>query len=205
MIVYLIRHGETTGDVENRYGGTYDDHMTERGKASARDLAEKLADKKIEKIYSSPYHRAFETAEIISEKLNLTPEKVEDLRERNAYGILSGLNKQDAAKKFPKETTDAKDYRKTVRGAEDYTDFTKRFMAALDDLARTEFAAIAVVTHGGPIRMVFREILNFDEVEVGDCAFGVLENIDSDWVLLNCDGIEKRESKLRKEMKGAKK
>jgi probable phosphoglycerate mutase len=190
MIVYLIRHGETTGDVENRYGGTYDDHMTERGKASARDLAEKLTDKKIEKIYSSPYHRAFETAEILGEKLDLTPEKVEDLRERNAYGILSGLNKQDAAKKLPEEVIDVKDYRKTIQGAEDYTDFTKRFITALNDLAKTEFATIAVVTHGGPIRMVFREILNFGEVEVEDCAFGVLENIDDDWTLLNYDGIE---------------
>jgi probable phosphoglycerate mutase len=190
MIIYLIRHGETTGDVENRYGGTYDDHMTERGKASARDLAEKLADKKIEKIYSSPYHRAFETAEIISEKLNLMPEKVEDLRERNAYGILSGLNKQDAAKKFPEEVVDVKDYRKAVQGAEDYTDFVKRFMAALNNLVKTEFATIAVVTHGGPIYMVFREILNFGEVEVGDCAFGVLKNIDDDWTLLSYDGIK---------------
>lgn len=32
MKIYLVRHGETTGDVEDRYGGWYDDHLTDRGK-----------------------------------------------------------------------------------------------------------------------------------------------------------------------------
>ena len=31
MLIYLARHGETTGDVEDRYGGDYDDHLTEKG------------------------------------------------------------------------------------------------------------------------------------------------------------------------------
>ena len=39
--IYLIRHGETTGDVEDRYGGAYDDHLSEKEKAQARELAGK--------------------------------------------------------------------------------------------------------------------------------------------------------------------
>lgn len=30
MKIFLIRYGETTGDVEDRYGGWYDDHLTKR-------------------------------------------------------------------------------------------------------------------------------------------------------------------------------
>ena len=32
MKIYLIRHGETTGDIEDRYGGDYDDHLSKNGK-----------------------------------------------------------------------------------------------------------------------------------------------------------------------------
>jgi len=194
MKVYLIRHGETTGDVENRYGGTYDDHLTERGQNSARDLAEKLADKNIEKLFSSPYFRAHETAEILGRKLNLTPETINDLRERNSYGILSGLTKTEAADKFPEEVLDVKDIHKTVPGAEDYSDFARRVENALNNLAETNGGTIAIVTHGGPIKMVFRGILNKGEMETEDCAFAVLGNNNGKgWQLIDSDGITERE------------
>lgn len=35
MKIYLIRHGQTTGDVEDRYGGAYDDELTDKGKNEA--------------------------------------------------------------------------------------------------------------------------------------------------------------------------
>ena len=31
MKIYLIRHGETTSDIEDRFGGDYDDHLTSHG------------------------------------------------------------------------------------------------------------------------------------------------------------------------------
>ena len=48
MKIYLIRHGQTTGDLEDRYGGDYDDHLTEEGEQQAKRLAEKLASSGIE-------------------------------------------------------------------------------------------------------------------------------------------------------------
>jgi len=43
MKLFLIRHGQTTGDLEDRYGGTYDDHLTELGHEQLQATAEKLA------------------------------------------------------------------------------------------------------------------------------------------------------------------
>ena len=31
MRICIMRHGETTSDVENRYGGDLDDHLTAKG------------------------------------------------------------------------------------------------------------------------------------------------------------------------------
>ena len=43
MKIYLIRHGETTGDIENRYGGDFEDHLSEKGTKQSHELAKKLA------------------------------------------------------------------------------------------------------------------------------------------------------------------
>ena len=64
MKIFLIRHGETTGDIEDRYGGDYDDHLSEKGKQQSKELAEKLKNKGIELIFHSPRIRATETATI---------------------------------------------------------------------------------------------------------------------------------------------
>src|SRR3989344_3464385 len=87
--IYLVRHGEATDDVEDRYGGWSDDPLTERGRETARGLAKKIVrlSPKPTKIYSSPFKRAFETAEIIGDRLGLRLAPVEDLKERNRYGI----------------------------------------------------------------------------------------------------------------------
>ena len=54
MKIYLIRHGQTTGDLEDRYGGDYDDHLTEAGRKQSQRLAGKLASSGIEIIFCSP-------------------------------------------------------------------------------------------------------------------------------------------------------
>src|SRR4051812_43172505 len=101
MIIYLTRHGRTTGDDEDRYGGNYDDHLSETGKQQSAKLAGQLAAKNIENLLASPRFRAQETAAIIGQKLDLVVETLEAFAERNAYGILTGLTKTEARDKYP--------------------------------------------------------------------------------------------------------
>ncbi|MBU1132445.1 histidine phosphatase family protein, partial [Patescibacteria group bacterium] len=89
MKIYLIRHGETTGDIEDRFGGDYDDHLTAKGIEQARELAKQLLNKEIEIIFVSPLMRAVETAEEVEKVLHVPVEVLEDLRERNNYGVLT--------------------------------------------------------------------------------------------------------------------
>lgn len=69
MKIFLIRHGETTGDVEDRYGGTYDDSLTTRGRQQLQETAELLKKSGIEVIFHSPLKRAKESAEIIQREI----------------------------------------------------------------------------------------------------------------------------------------
>ena len=44
MILYVVRHGETQYNVENRYAGKTDVPLNERGIEQAKELAGKQAD-----------------------------------------------------------------------------------------------------------------------------------------------------------------
>ena len=178
MKIYLIRHGETTGDVENRYGGDYDDHLSFKGKAQCAELAKKLKNKGIEIIYHSPKIRAKETAQILNKLLGVKLESVQDLRERNNYGILTGLVKSEAKEKYPKEAEKlekSKIYH-DVKSSEDYNSFKKRIINVFEKVSKNNYNVIAILTHGGPISCIIREALNLGEFEfLGDCAILEIE------------------------------
>jgi probable phosphoglycerate mutase len=93
MKIHIIRHGETTGDIEDRYGGDYDDNLSPKGIKESKVLAKKLKNRGVQIIYVSPRIRAIETASIVNKILNVKLKIVDRLRERNNYGILTGLIK----------------------------------------------------------------------------------------------------------------
>ena len=66
--LYLIRHGETFFNLENRIGG--DSSLTERGKQQAQALARYFTTKKIPVIFTSSKKRTMETAESIRVRQN---------------------------------------------------------------------------------------------------------------------------------------
>ena len=77
----LVRHGETVWHAENRYAGTSDIALTERGHRQARALAHWARGRGIDAVACSPLSRARHTAEPAATALSLVPEVVEDLRE----------------------------------------------------------------------------------------------------------------------------
>lgn len=189
MKIFLLRHGESTSDVEDRYGGDYDDHLTPKGLAEAKELAEKLADKGIEVIYSSPRIRAKETADILKDYLNCKMEINSDLRERNAYGVLTGMVKAEAKEKYPEMAEALKFYGNTIEGAESYENFKERVRRVFEELTSSQHETIAILTHGGPIRCFFREVIKLGELKsLGDCAVFELEKNDSNYKLMSTEG-----------------
>jgi broad specificity phosphatase PhoE len=194
MKIYLIRHGQTTGDIEDRYGGDYDDHLTDLGKQQAKELAEKLVGKGIEKVFTSPRIRAQETAEILKTKFGTEVETIENIRERNHYGVLTGLTKSEAKEKYPKEVERVKSYLTAATGGEEYEPFKARVSKTFKEIASKSFSVVAVISHGGPIRMFFREILKYGDIDIEDCAFALIETNNDSFKLLSAQGITKKSS-----------
>jgi len=192
MIIYLIRHGESVSDVENLYGGAFDDHLTEKGKEEAEELAQRLKDKNIQVIFSSPYFRAEETAEILKSSLGCELQIVDNIKERNSYGFLSGKNKDWAKKEYPEICANLKGYHYTIEEGERYEDFKERVGAAWNEIINSNYERIAVITHGGPIRCLFREMFKFGEFKggLGDCMIAEIGKTGAGFKLLNLTGSQ---------------
>lgn len=157
MHILLIRHGETTGDIEDRYGGAYDDHLTELGRQQLQETAEQLAGREVDIIYTSSLIRARESADIINAILQTKLTVLDGLRERD-YGVLGGLTKAEALEKYPEAVEAHKDPANTDPEGESQADFTERVLAMFADITESGYDTVAIVSHGGVIKTIMRHL-----------------------------------------------
>jgi broad specificity phosphatase PhoE len=190
MRLFLIRHGQTTGDVEDRYGGDYDDHLTEVGATQASVLARRLRSEAIDRIFTSPKLRAKETAQVLTTKSRTQIEVIEGLREHNRYGVLTGMTKQEAKKRFPKLVAMLQDKTKTIEGAESYEQLRARVFEALHRVLSSNLERVAVVAHDGVIGCIFREIVIARSIKVHDCGYLVLQGEGTTFELVSSEGVD---------------
>jgi 2,3-bisphosphoglycerate-dependent phosphoglycerate mutase len=103
----LIRHGESTWNLENRFTGWTDVPLTDTGVAQARQAGQLLSAEGFEfdLAYTSVLKRAIWTLWYCLDEMNRTWVPVHNdwrLNERH-YGSLQGLNKADMARQFGSE------------------------------------------------------------------------------------------------------
>lgn len=102
----LVRHGQSTWNLENRFTGWTDVPLTEKGILEAREAGIILKEKgyTFDVAYTSVLKRANDTLNLILEELNLSIPIYYDyhLNERH-YGALQGLNKDETKLKYGEE------------------------------------------------------------------------------------------------------
>lgn len=166
-----MRHGEAVDDIEDCYGGIADFELTDLGRKQASTVGSELKQHKPNVIYSSPLKRAKETANIISQDLNVTVETIETLHERNSYGVLSGLNKDVAKKLFPavfNALTEKPGYSdEPIPGYEPWEEFVIRVANTLQiivtDALKNKYDVIGIVTHGKFTKAAFDNVLSIEQ------------------------------------------
>lgn len=97
--LYVVRHGRTALNKEDRYLGAIDPPLDEVGMEQAHELAEALHGRS-SAVISSPLLRAQQTAQILSEKWNARHETCAFFAERNV-GVYEGLTKDEARRNYP--------------------------------------------------------------------------------------------------------
>lgn len=197
MKIYLIRHSESIDDIEDCYGGIADFDLSENGIKKVEQY--EIENLGIEKIYTSPYKRAYHTAKILNKKLNVDLEIIDNIRECNSYGILSGINKEKAKKIFS-YVFDMPKYKNTgyylgtsFLGGEDINEFDKRVEEGITEIISKskELNTIAIVTHGGVYRSIYKNILKVDEKldQMDDLATTELKYNNGKFEIINKKGI----------------
>src|ERR1700748_2898015 len=106
-LLVLVRHGQSEWNLKNLFTGWRDVDLTEQGVAEAKDAGRKLKAQglKFDIAFTSALKRAQRTLDLVLAELGQTglpTEKDQALTERD-YGNLSGLNKDDARKKWGEE------------------------------------------------------------------------------------------------------
>jgi probable phosphoglycerate mutase len=158
--ICLIRHGETAWNAELRIQGHRDRPLNATGRAQARTLAGRLAERRFAALYSSDLKRARQTAQPLAVAQGL-PVRIEAaLRERN-FGCCEGRTREEiqAADAAVAEMLAARRPDDVIPGGESLRQHLDRVIACLSRLARQHAGQdIAVVTHGGSLDLVYRRV-----------------------------------------------
>ena len=163
MDIFIFRHGQSKADLEDRHEGRADFELTELGQNQAQALGEWLKKQyKIEKVFSSTLKRASETTQIVSKAIGAEVELDETLMEWD-NGLLAGLYREEAAKRFPKPPGGRKPH-DTYAQTESMINFRARaetFWSKFFHKYDNDYPLkqIGICSHGGMINMLIRSFL----------------------------------------------
>ncbi|HST50840.1 MAG TPA: histidine phosphatase family protein [Pyrinomonadaceae bacterium] len=151
--ILLVRHGQSQGNAERRFGGHSPTPLSELGARQAEATARALAREGVTAIYSSDLLRAVQTAGPLAREAGLEIKRTDALRERSV-GRMEGLTFEDAAESYPEEYAALlrRDFEHVLTGGESYRQLLDRASAELDRAIETNRGGtLAVFSHTGTI------------------------------------------------------
>ena len=195
MKIILIRHGETTWNIEGRYQGQEDTPLSERGLKQGHLLAEGLRNIPIDLCISSPLQRSYQTCKFCADLHNL-PVTIDDRLTEINHGSWEGVLASDIAKQYPVEFAQWHSQPQLVQmpdGGESLEDVRRRARAAFDDYAAKYVdKTILVAAHDAVNKAIICDLLGLDmshfwQIKQDNTCINVLEYNEGSWrlVLLN--------------------
>jgi alpha-ribazole phosphatase len=161
----LVRHAETDEPAQGRCYGRLDVGLSAAGRRRSEELGAALAAVPLAAVYSSPLSRALDTAAAVASPHELEPVVDDGLGEID-FGELEGLTYDEIQEGFA-ELYGAwmeRPTQVTFPGGESYADLRRRVLSVLAEIRRRhEGDSVAVVAHGGVIRVVLADVLELED------------------------------------------
>jgi broad specificity phosphatase PhoE len=151
--VLLVRHGQSQGNAERRFGGHTATPLSALGHRQAEATARALAREGVTAVYSSDLLRAVQTAEPLARAAGLEIRRTPALRERSV-GLMEGLTFEEAAAAHPEEYAALlrRDFEHVLAGGESYRQLLDRAAAGLDRaVEQHRGGTVALFSHTGTI------------------------------------------------------
>lgn len=164
---YFVRHGETILNAQHIKQGALGG-LSELGKQQAAAAGERLAPLGIQKILSSPYERARQTAAILTDYLKVPVIYSPLLAERRNPSDIIGKDRDDPSVAHIVDQMDLAYHDDDFRHAdeENFVDLKKRARACLAYLIRNSSTRNCVVTHHAFLKMLLSYMLYREELHV---------------------------------------
>lgn len=191
--IILVRHGETNLNKDNIYFGILDPPLNEKGIIQANKTASIIKKFNYDKIYSSNFKRAYETAKILNYK-NFKIEISNEIQEIN-FGIFEGFSYQEISKKYPSQLELAsknwKNY--NFETGESPYELQKRSVKFIESLNKNMDNLI--ITHWGVICSILSYYFsgNLDaywKFKINNCGITVIEFEENNFPILVGFNIE---------------
>lgn len=183
--LYVFRHGETDLNKKKRWQGSgMDFDLNANGISQAEGLVEKLRDKDLEIIYSSPLKRAFHTAEVVGDALHIPVVVENDLREC-FYGTAEGQLIADLQRDVPEivdnwANPDYWDIR--FPEGESKKEALIRVLNVLSKLTSEDFKTMGIAIHGGTMAAMLNH-WHFEFDKLPNCAAFHLVYENGEWFI----------------------
>ncbi len=149
MKLYVVRHGETIWNAENRVQGVSDIPLTDKGRLDATLQKDFVKSLDIDVVISSPLDRAIETAKLLTD--NKLPINTDDRIKERDWGLNEGANIDEV------DRWDCWDVilNTRVQNIESIQDFMYRVSSFLEDIkVRYKDKKVLLVTHSAVIRVI---------------------------------------------------
>jgi broad specificity phosphatase PhoE len=164
LMIYFLRHGETSSSQTGGYCGTLDPDLTPEGVQMAEDFAEVYKSLPWAAVFSSPLRRAVATAKPLCEAAGIRLQLKEGLREI-AYGQWEGKTPEEVNRAFHdtyvRWLTDP-EWNAPI-GGERGIDVARRSALVIEEIEKTYTTGnVLVVSHKATTRIMLCSLLGID-------------------------------------------
>jgi broad specificity phosphatase PhoE len=164
--LYLIRHGTTTLNVQNRYRGRRDVPLDAQGWADAVDAARQLSPLGLAAVYAGPLRRTINTAQVIADECRIPDVRILHGLVNLDYGEWEGMTAEEAAMFDPAAFAmyTEEPSKAVCPNGERLSDAQARMIEAVRLIgARHAGERVAAVTHAVMIRLVVARLLDLHD------------------------------------------
>ncbi len=151
--LFLVRHGQSAGNAEGRFGGHSPTPLSELGLRQADSAAKALQKEGITAIFSSDLLRAVQTAEPLSRLIDVPVVPTTAFRERNV-GVLEGLTFDESKAAYPDDfyALVNRNLNHVITDGESYRELLHRSTEELWRILNTHIGGrVAIFSHTGVI------------------------------------------------------
>ena len=165
--IYLVRHGITQANKENRFAGRTDEELHAEGKEQILQVAEQLENSNIAAVYSGPARRTVQSAEILGSFLKVPFSSLAELDEINIPhwdGLTKDEIRQKCGDQYPTWLNAPQTF--SLPGCETLKQVQERAVGAVNHLlAQHNSESLLLVSHLIVLRCLF---LYYQGLEIKD-------------------------------------